>query len=103
MLRPLLQVAEKLFLEAQIFGPIRASTPRSGEGPRLDSPALDLHQLLGRGTDHVPVAAEREEEHVRRRVDRPQAPVNVERARGEELAEALRNDDLKRIAGEDVL
>src|SRR5712691_8706867 len=61
MLRPFLQVAEKLFLEAQIFWPIRASTSRSGEGPCLDSPTLDLHQLLGRRTDHVPVAAEREE------------------------------------------
>jgi hypothetical protein len=99
----LLQVAKKLLLEAQIFGPVRASTPRSREGPCLDSPALDLHQLLGRGADHVAVGAEREEEHVRRRIDRAQAAVHVERAGAEVLAESLRYDDLKRIAGEDVL
>jgi hypothetical protein len=51
----------------------------------------------------VAIAAEREKEHVRRRVDRAQAAVDVERAGRQVLSKALRNHDLEGVAGVDVL
>ena len=103
VLGALLQVAEQLSLEPRVFGRVGASPARAGERPGLDTPAFDLHELLGRGAHHVAVASERQKEHVWRWVDGSKASVHVERAGREVLAKTLRDHDLERIAGQDVL
>ena len=103
VLGALLQVAEQLSLQPRVFSRVRAAAARAGQRPGLDAPALDLHELLGRSAHHVAVAPEGEEEHVRRRIDRAQAAVHVERAGREVLAKTLRDHDLECIARQDVL
>ena len=49
------------------------------------------------------VAAERDEEHVRRRVDGAQAAIDIKRRRRERLVKPLGDDDLERVAAHDVL
>ena len=74
----------------------------AGDRPRLDPAAADLDQRLGRGAGDLEVA-ELEEVHVRRGVDRPQAAVDRERLDRRRRREALRGDDLERVAGVHVL
>ena len=79
----------------------RASRARD----RVDAGAasLGLDERLGRGADQRELVVELEEEEVRRRVDAAQRAVELERARGRRPLGALREDDLERVAGADVV
>src|SRR5439155_20342462 len=94
---------QQLSLESRVFSLVRSAAARAGQRPGLDTPTFDLHELLGRRSDDVPVATERQKEHVWRWVDGSKASVHVERAGREVLAKTLRDHDLERIAGQDVL
>ena len=75
---------------------------RAGDRVQARAAVLALDERLRRGADQrEPVELEQEE--VRRRVDAPQRPVELQR-RGRGLAlGALREHDLERVAGPDVL
>ena len=102
VLGALLQVAEQLLLEPLVLGGIGSAPARAGQGTGLDPPPFDLNELLRRRADDVTVATQGQEVHVRRRVDRAKAAVDVEGARGERLLETLRGDDLECVAADDV-
>ena len=88
----------------------RAAAPRRRRRARV-VPAIGfsearrpsrLDERLRRGADECE-AVELEQEEVRRRVDAPQRAVELERARRGRPLGALREDDLERVAGADVL
>src|SRR6266581_3658717 len=89
VLGPLLEIRQKFLLELHVLFRAVPAAPRARERPRLEAPPLDLHELLRRRAHHVAAAAERDEEHVRRRVDRAKAAVHVEWTGRELLAKAL--------------
>ncbi len=64
--------------------------------------AVRLHQRLRRGADEREVA-ELEQEEVGRRVDPTERPVQLECARRRRTLDPLREHDLERVAGADVL
>ena len=68
---------------------VAAALPRAGDRPRLDAPALDAHQHLGRGADQRDLR-KLQQNHVRARVDEPQRAVEQERRRAGTRGEAAR-------------
>ena len=77
----------------------------AGAGDRVQqrAAAVDLDQRLGARADDVE-AVEAQQVHVRARVGHAQHPVDVERARPSVVdLEPLRDDDLERLAGPDLL
>ena len=102
VLGALLLVAAQLVGEPLILVGRRAATARAGNRMRLDVPAFDAHEHLGRRADDG-LLAHPDEEHVRRRVDVTQRAVDVERRRRGRRVEALRQHRLVDLAGGDVL
>ena len=102
MLGALLGVGEELGLECEVLG--RRGAARAGAGDRADGHgvALDPHQDLGAGADHLE-AAEVEVEHVGAGVGAPQRAVEREGRQVEALRPALRGHDLEDVAGADVV
>ncbi|TLD05191.1 uncharacterized protein PgNI_09741 [Pyricularia grisea] len=74
----------------------------AGDGVRDDAAALALDQQLRAGADDLEVGAV-DVEQVRRRVDGPQVPVDVERVKVRGAGEALRRHGLDDVALDDVL
>ena len=77
VLGPLLGVGQQLRLQRLVFGRRGAPGPGAGDGPVADLAVLQAHQDLRRGPHHLHVALV-QVEHVGRRVDEAQGPVEVE-------------------------
>ncbi len=102
VLGALLGVGQQLDLQRLVFLHRAAARARTGDGAHRDLAALQAHQDLRRGA-HDLGAADVEEVHVRRRIERAQRAVHVHRARTERHAHALAEHHLERIAGADVV
>jgi hypothetical protein len=97
----LLGIREQIALELEIAVGIGAARPRPCDGAKLRVAAVRLHQRLGRGTDHRDVA-ELAEEHVRRRIEQAQRPIDLEGRERMSSLEARGEHQLVHIAGGDV-
>ena len=86
----------------QPLGVAVAGRGRAGDRVQARARALELHVRLGRRADQREVA-ELEQEQVRRGVDPAQRPVDRERRGRRRPLRALREHDLERVAGPDVL
>ena len=73
----LLGIGEQDPLELQIPVAIGAARARARDGAKLRVAAVGLHQRLGRRAHHRDVA-ELAEEHVRRGIEQPQRPIDLE-------------------------
>ena len=102
MLGALLLVAPQLLGEAQVFLVVAPARPRAGDRMRLDAPALDADQHLGRRADDRE-PAHPDEIHVGRRVDVAQRAIDGERVGLDVGLEALRQDGLVDVARGDAL
>ena len=102
VLGELLRVLDELGLESPVLLLGRAAPACAGNRPRHDTTAEKLHHRLG-GRPHDRDAPLPEEEHVRTGVHLAQHPVDVERLTAELEVEALRQHDLERVTGADVL
>ena len=94
--------AHELALELAV---LRSSVPRGrvpAIGPTVSSRPSSRTITSGEAPSTVR-APDAQEEHVRRRVDRAQAAVDVERVGAQRALEALRQDHLDDVAGADVL
>ncbi|OEI69630.1 Uncharacterized protein Cus16_0238 [Curtobacterium sp. ER1/6] len=102
VLRALLRVGEQLLAQADVLDRGAATGPRPGDRVRDRPTVLHLHERLGRRADDpeplVVGVREREEVHVRARVEGPQHPVDVERVGRDVVVEPLRDDDLEDVA-----
>src|SRR5205085_8251963 len=86
----------------ETFGVAGAGASRTGDRVDARPPALELDERLGRGADERE-PLELEQEEVGRRVDAAERTVEVERRRDRRPLGSLREDDLERVAGADVL
>ena len=101
MLGAFLGIGEKLSLERLILVRRRAAPARAGDRADGDGAAGRLDQNFGaRSGDRE--AAEIEKIQIRRRIDPAQRAVKRKRRQRERRLEALRQHDLKNIAGGDV-
>ena len=97
-----LGIGEEFGFEGFVFGVGLAAAPSAGEGAVGDDAIVDAAEDLGAGPDEH-AAFSLEVEHVGRGVDDAQGAVDVERIDGGNALETLGEDDLKNVAGGDVL
>ena len=103
VLGPLLVGRHQLGLHGVILGSVAAAGPGAGDRPQLAFPVCPQpHVGLGRGADQLE-GAEVQQEHVRRRIHRPQRPVERKGGCLGGTVHALAGQDLERVAGGDVL
>jgi hypothetical protein len=80
----------------------RAGARRPGDRVHVRAAAFELHEGFGRGADEREVV-ELQQEEVRGGVDAAKRAVEVERGGGRSPLGPLREHDLERVAGADVL
>ncbi len=102
VLGALLRIGQQFLLETQILLGSRPAWPGPGDRAHLDPAPLLAHQHFRGGADH-PGVVELQEEHVGRRVDHAQGPVDVEGVDIELPGEALGEHHLDDVAGPHVL
>ena len=97
-----LLIREEIGFERAVL--FRCRAPRAGAGDRADRHLAieDADEDFRAGADDLK-AAEIEVEHEGRGVGAPKAPVECKGRQGEGLRPALRGDDLKDVAGGDVV
>jgi hypothetical protein len=102
-------VFRALFWIGQEFGGVplvlrncRATWARPSDRPNLDNIADKPDMHLRRAPDKRKIVRELEAEHIRRRIDKTETPVKIERVPIEIGFETLRQNDLEDIAGTDV-
>ena len=79
VLGQLLLVGEQVALELGVARRVVAARPGPGDRPRRDDAVADPHEQLRRGAQHRAAGPEVDGEQVRRGVDAPQRPVDLER------------------------
>ena len=102
MLGSLLLIVDQLFRQRGIGFRRCPAWTRARNRMVGDHPVFDSHQQLRRRADDL-VVIEIEIEHVRRRIHRPQRPVDRERMHRCVDIDSLREHDLEDVAGRDVL
>ena len=102
MLRTFLCIGTQVCRECGILLVCLAPFARPGDGIGIDGTAGDFDQHLGRRADQL-YRAKVVVEHIRRRVDLAQAPIEEECRARDLLAKAKRRHCLKDIAGIDML
>jgi len=102
VLGDLLRIGQEFGRERLVGLAVAPARARAGDRPQRHVAPFLAHQDLGRGAHHLEVA-ELVVEHVRRRVDRAQRPVERDRRCRERTRHALRDHDLHDVAGRDVL
>ena len=95
-------IGQQFALEREVLGFVGATPPRSRDRAQRDFAALHAHHRFGRRADQRHIA-EPQVKHVRRRIDRAQAAIEVERMHRQRRLEALRRHHLDNVAGDDVL
>ena len=108
-----LGIVDEFLLHRPILGLGAAPSPGAGQGPvddlaalpralRIPLRRLDPRQDFRRRADDVE-AVEMHEDHVRRRIQAAQRPIEIDRRTGEGNGHALREHHLHHVAGADVL
>ena len=102
MLRPLLRIRPHLPLILEILPRGRATRLGSRDRPDLHLSIFTTHMGLG-GRAHQRQPRHLQAEHVRRRIDRTQCPIQINRPALKRHGESLRGHHLKNISRPDML
>src|SRR5215510_9460573 len=103
VLGALLFVLKQFTRQGFVLGFVHAAPVGPRDRAVLQPPARTPHQHLGRGAEQRFFIAQLEKKHVRRRVDHTQRAVDLKRAGRDFGLEPLGEDDLKGVAGANVL
>ena len=101
MFGALLRIGEQFFGQRLVLFRRRTALARAGNGTHRDGVTFEPRKNFRRSADHMKIVKV-EIEHVRRRIEGTQCPVERERRRAQRFHHALRRHHLHDVALEDV-